>query len=71
MSVWCFCGARITEKIDPLNKRFLRFDLQDYYSPYDSLLNKVNSKSLYKRSLQTFLNYIVQELDFLPAVQAT
>ena len=29
--------------------------LQDYNSPYDSLLSKVNSKSLYKRRLQTLL----------------
>ena len=29
--------------------------LQDYNSSYDSLLSKVNSKSLYKRRLQTLL----------------
>ena len=45
-SVWHFCGAR-NEKIDTLEKRILRFILQDYNSPYDSLLSKVNSKSLY------------------------
>ena len=54
-SVWHFCGTRNTEKIDILNKQILRFILQDYNSPYDSLLSKVNSKSLYKRRLQTFL----------------
>ena len=45
-SVWHFCGAR-NEKIDTLEKRILRFILQAYNSPYDSLLSKVNSKSLY------------------------
>ena len=50
-SVWHFCSACSTEKIDTLNKRILRFILQNYNSPYDSLLSKVNSKSLYKRRL--------------------
>ena len=45
--------ARSTEKIDTLNKRILRFILQDYNPPYDSLLSKVNCKSLYKRRPQT------------------
>ena len=31
---------RSTEKIDTLNKRILRFILQDYNSPYESLLSK-------------------------------
>ena len=43
--------------------------LQDYNSPYDSLRSKVNSKSLYKRRLE-FLTYVVQELVFLPPIQA-
>ena len=63
-SVWHFCGARSTEKIDTLNKRILRFILQDYNSPYDSLLSKVNSKSLYKRRLQTFLIILYKSLFF-------
>ena len=33
-SVGHLCGARSTEKIDTLNKRILRFILQDYNSPY-------------------------------------
>ena len=41
-SVWHFCAARSTEKIDTLNKRILRFILQDHNSPYDSLISKVN-----------------------------
>ena len=63
-SVWHFCGARNTEKMDTLNKRILRFILQDYNSPYDSLLSKVNSKSLYKRRLQTFLIILYKSLFF-------
>ena len=67
LSVWHFCGARNTEKIDSINKRILRFILQDNNSPRDSLLSKVNSKSLYKRHVQTFLIILAC---FLPAIQA-
>ena len=62
-SVWHFCGAR-NEKIDTLDKRILRYVLQDYISPYDSVLSKVNSKSLYKRRLQTFLIILYRSLYF-------
>ena len=67
-SVWQFCGARNTEKIDTLNKRILRFILQEYNSPYDSLLSRVNSKSLYKRRLQTFL-IILYKISFFTRCQ--
>ena len=63
-SVWHFCGACSTEKMDTLNKRILRFIFQGYNSPYDSLLGKVNSKSLYKRHLQTFLIILYKSLFF-------
>ena len=62
-SVWHFCGAR-NEKIDTLDKRILRYVLRDYNSPYDSALSKVNSKSLYKRRLQTFLIILYRSLYF-------
>ena len=45
-SVWLFCVARDADKLEPLNKRILRFILGDYMSPYDTLLSKVNSTSL-------------------------
>lgn len=60
-SVWHFCGARSTEKIDTLNKRILRVILQDYNSPYDSAKLTPN---LYIMTPSDFLNYIVQELVF-------
>ena len=37
---------RKADKVDNLNKRILRFILQDHSSPYDLLLSKVNMKSL-------------------------
>ena len=63
-SVWHFCGARSTEKTDTLKKRILRFILQDYNSPYECLLGIVNSKSLCKRRLQTFLIILYKSLLF-------
>ena len=54
-SVWHFCGARNTDKVDNLNKRILRFILLDYSSPYDILLSKFDMKSLFIRRLQNFM----------------
>ena len=54
-SVWHFCGARNTNKVDNLNKRILRLILQDYSSPYDILLSKVNLKSQFIRRLQNLM----------------
>ena len=59
-----FCGAINTEKIGTLNKRILRFILQDYNSPCDSLLSRVNAKYLYKRHLQMFLIILYKSLFF-------
>ena len=44
--VWHFCVARDADKLEPLNKRILRFILGDHMSPYETLLSKVNSTSL-------------------------
>ena len=56
------CGTHSTEKIDTLNKRILRFILQGYNSPYDSLLSKVNSKSLYRGIHADVIVYIFANL---------
>ena len=61
-SVWHFCGARNADKVDNLNKRILRFILQDYSSPYDILLSKVNMKSLFIRRLQNFMITLYKSL---------
>ena len=54
-SVWHFCRARDSDKLEALNKRILRFILGDYSSPYNTLLSKVNSISLWKKRVQNFL----------------
>ena len=63
-SVWHFCGARNADKVDNLNKRIRRFILQDYSSPFDILLNKVNMKSLFIRRLQNFMITLYKSLFF-------
>ena len=63
-SVWDFCGARNTDKIEALNKRILRFILWDYSSPYRSLLSKVNSTSLCNKRVQNFFILLCKSLSF-------
>ena len=63
-SVWHFCGGRNTNKVDNLNKRILRLILQDYSSPYDILLSKVNLKSLFIRRLQNLMITLYKILFF-------
>ena len=63
-SVRHFCGARDADKVDNLNKRILRFILQDYSSPYVNLLSKIHLKSLFIRSLQNFRITLYKSLFF-------
>ena len=61
-SIWHFCDARNTNKVGNLNKRILI--LQDYSSPYDILLGKVNLKSLFIRRLQNLMITLYKSLFF-------
>ena len=63
-SLWHFCGARNADKVDNLNKRILRVILQDYNSPYDILLSKVQIESLFIRRLQNFMIALYRSLFF-------
>ena len=63
-SVWHFCSARNADKVGHLNKRILSFILQDYSSPHDILLSKVNVKSLFIRRLQNFMIILYKDLFF-------
>ena len=63
-SVWHFCVARNTDKVDNVNKRILGFILQDYSSPYDILLTNVNLKSLFIRRLKNFMITLYRGLFF-------
>ena len=61
-SVWHFCDARNTDKMEALNKRIFRFILQDNISTYSILLSKVNLKSLYTKRLRKFLIILYKSL---------
>ena len=63
-SVWHFCGARDADKLEALNKRILRFILGDYSSPYNTLLPKVSSTSLFNKRIQNFLIQLYKSLFF-------
>ena len=61
-TVWHFCWARNTEKLDTLNKRILRFILKDYSSPYSQFLDKVNLTSLRDKQLQSMFIVLYKSL---------
>ena len=46
--VWNHCGARNRDKLEKVNKRALRFILNDKTSPYELLLAKTKTVSLNK-----------------------
>ena len=62
--MWHFCGTRNSEKLEAVNKRILRFILNDYTSHYTTLLNKVEMTSLYNKRIQNFLTLIYKSLFF-------
>ena len=63
-SVWHFCGTRNSQKLEAVNKRILRFILNDYTSHYTTLLNKVEMTALYKERIQNFLLLVYKSLYF-------
>ena len=61
-SVWHFCGARNTVKIEVLNKRILRLILGDFESEHYNLLDKVNCASLYNKRKHNMLILLYKSL---------
>ena len=45
--VWHLCGMAATKKLDKIQKRALRFVLNDFISDYDTLLSKANTNTLF------------------------
>ena len=48
-TIWHFCGARNSEKLEHLNKHALRIILSDIVSTYEVLLEKLDLVGLSKR----------------------
>ena len=61
-SVWHFCGARSTDKIEVLTKRILRFILGDFESAYYNLLDKVNCALLYNKRIHNMFILLYKSL---------
>ncbi|XP_028405242.1 uncharacterized protein LOC114527747 [Dendronephthya gigantea] len=61
--VWNHCGARNQLKLERINKRALRYVLNDKTSDYDSLLNKSNTVSLKHRRIQDMLILVYKSLN--------
>ena len=65
-----YCSSRHGQACPAINyfkrkrKRILRFILRDYSSPYNTLLSKVNSTSLWNKRVQNFLILLYKSLFF-------
>jgi hypothetical protein len=56
-AVWHFCGARNSNKLEDLNKRILRFILNEQNLSYSELLEKTGQVSLHnKRVFHSIIN---------------
>ena len=53
--IWHFCGARNTKKLEDLNKRTLRFILNEHNLSYSELLETTSQVSLYNKRLASML----------------
>ena len=53
--IWHFCGARNTKKLEDLNKRILRFILNEHNLSYSELLETISQVSLYNKRLASML----------------
>ena len=53
--IWHFCGARNTKKLEDLNKRILRFILNEHNLSYSELLEITSQASLYNKRLASML----------------
>ena len=55
---WHFCGNRLTEKLEKLNERALRFVYQDKISPYKTLIVKNGYSTLANQRLAKMLSTV-------------
>ena len=63
-SVWHFCGASNSYKLEYLNRRVFRFVLNDKDSSYTQLLEKAGTVSLYSNSANMFYDDKVKALHY-------
>ena len=63
-TVWHFFSANNRVKIEAVNKRILRFILNDFESPYNVLLDRVNTLQLHDQRICKFLTIQYKSLFF-------
>ena len=60
-SVWNFCGARNTEKLDALNQRSLRIVLDDFECTYNTSLDQVTVFLYITERYTQYVNFTLQK----------
>ena len=66
--VWHFCSQRLINKIETIQKRILRFVLNDYASNYETLLNKSRKCTIEVRRLQVLALEVFRSVNELNPV---
>ena len=62
--IWMFCGKTASKEIDRIHKRALRLVLNDFDSPFETLLRKANECTIHQRNLQKLMLEIYKCLHF-------
>ena len=65
--VWMFCNSKLKRIQENIQKRALRFLLNDYESNYEQLLEKSNKSTIEIRNLQTLATEIFKTINNLNA----
>ena len=60
--IWNFYGTRNCDKLETLNKRILKYILNDTNSSYDELLKKAMTASLYDGRIHSMLIVVFKSL---------
>ncbi len=61
--IWHFCGIGNTRKLEKIQKRALRFVLQDFTSSYSELLQKANMPTLYLSRLRQIATEVYKAMN--------
>ena len=66
--IWHFCSQRLMNKIENIQKRTLRFVLNDYTSNYETLLNKSSKCTMEVRRLRVLALEVFRSVNKLNPV---
>ena len=60
---WHFCGKRLSDKLEKLNERALRFVYRDYSTPYETLLIKNGHTTLVNQRLGKMMGTVFRAVN--------